>query len=360
MLAPNQIDSEEDVAAAASGLAHVTAFARSCQSIAIGKLSPQPGWLDEITATLQRTQQTAMDWFDQQPDIVPAMREAFGQYQSLFSAVTTDVNPKTTDATTWEQMLRGMHDQLIASAANIDTTQQKMKNVYDAFAEVHTDIRDAIQQAWAQHEEAHDALTRIAGQIGALYEQLGALSQEASASEYESGKKVVDTVAEIVMPIFKEVEEDISFVSIGFSLLSIGQSLFSTISANEEINKTLSELHDLLNEQSEEIQALAATNALLALLDAMDQSYLELVSNRVPKLSEMLRAEASKITTAMSGLVSGANPATDADLLSLNIAQVVWNQLADLAQKIGSGADEDGGTITLSPKTQTAAKAAAK
>jgi hypothetical protein len=354
MLAPDEIESQEAVAGVAGGVMHLSAFAESCQSATIGRLSPQPVWLDEITAMLQRTQQAAMAWFNQQPHIVPPIREAIADYQSLFDGVAQGLNPKTTDRKTWETMLGDMRDQLNQGAEAIDAAQLKLQNVYGSFSQVHDDLRDALKQAWTEHEDAHDALTQIAGHIGSLYAQLGALTQEVTVKDYESGKIVFETVADIIIPIFKAGEAEISFMSIGLSLFSVGVSLYSSISGNEEINQTISELREALNEQSDEIQALAATNAALELLDALDQSYLDVVKTRVPQMSSFLRGEASKI-----GAVLGSfnDPSSNGELLTLNAAKIVWDQLAALAQQIGAGAGQDGGTIVLSPGKQIAQRA---
>jgi hypothetical protein len=356
MLAPNLLDAQDDLAAAADILRQVGAFVDSCQSAAVGRLDPQPPWLDNVTATLVRCREVATDWYNSQQAIVTPITTAYITYASTMAGVTTAMNPMPSDADAWMPLLDELQAILEANTRAVIAAQLEMDRLQQGLRGAHSALRDALAQAWQAHEGAHAALQNIAAAIGVLYGRLGELGARATAPDLAAGRTLVETTAKITFAIAMEgAGAAIPFVGIGLAVLSVGQSAYALVAGDNQIQQTLDTLYTLLNQQSQEVRALAATGAVLALLDAMDQGYTS-AAQHLPRLNSLWDTEAAKIGMVRQAMRANVRPGDMTELASLPTALTVWHQLASVASGIATQQVERGPTVELTPRPLSAAK----
>src|SRR6476659_2746222 len=116
LLAPNLLDAQDDLAAAADILRRVGAFVDSCQSATLGRLDPQPLWLDDVTAALARCRDVATDWYNKQQAIIAPIATGYINYVSTMASVAATMRPLPPDAEAWMPLLDELQATLRANA----------------------------------------------------------------------------------------------------------------------------------------------------------------------------------------------------------------------------------------------------
>jgi hypothetical protein len=346
MLCPHLLDAQNDIVAVANLSRRITAFTRSLGSVDVGKLSPQPSWLDSVTAEIGRAQEAADQWRTAKPEIIAPAVGAYMDYRSRFEGIARTI-PLSSDRATWTAALGRLKKQLTANATTVLQAQAKMAEVRDALTGIHAELQAALQRAEDAHEKEHEALTDLKGKTVALTSRLTQLTDEVTSPDIEAGKTLFDTVAKVSLPVFTQTGEAIPFLSIVFSVISVGKSMYTLIQTDQEIRETLDQLREAMGKQAQEIQALALTHGLADLLQSLDESNHQALE-KFPELARMWTNEADKVGGVIDALATGSDPQLNTSLVAMDPAVATWNTLADLAENIVTRSEESGGTVELS------------
>ena len=357
MLAPSLLDVEEDIAETANTLRRIGAFSESCLSAQLGQILPAPSWLDEARANLADCRAIATGWLNARPDIISPVVVCFTTYAAGFAAVVdaTRASPDKIDADTWAALLIDLRDRARANSDAVALVRDKTDVLHKEFAAAHQELRDAMAKAREAEEDEHADIAKIAGKLADLFERLKQLDAGSSAAAMAAGETVIKTVAKLTYTAFTAVGAAIPYLDIAVMLFSTGHSLYTTVVEDEEIERLLREVAGLMVRLNEDVQALAVTHALIAMLDSMNEAYVG-AAQQLPRLNSYWDAEAQKIDIVLQALRSEkVTPDDMTEIRSLPTALKAWQQLASVAGAMALEPADEGRpvTLTLTPAPTT-------
>jgi hypothetical protein len=356
MLCPILDDASGDLATAANIFRRLSGFARAAESATIGALSPDPQWLVDVRNTMKTGSQAAGDWYALSPAIVASIGTALADYQSLFDASVGQTGASTS-AGDWVQILQALQTDAEGHATAIDAAQAKMDTIYQDLKKVHDSILATMNETWQEHDADYGALAATSYSIAGLYDQLDQLNVDMTAADMAAGKTLFQTIASVTIPVFQGVAESIPFVGIGLSVFSVGQSIYTMVVTDQAVTSTLNQLGTLLVQRDQEIQAIGATNAALALLQALRESY-ETASQHLPRMRALWTNEAAKLAIVAEAVAAGAVPAKLTELTGIAAAQSVWDQLGAIGLAMVNQPVEQTQTAVLTPNAATSSASA--
>ncbi len=356
MLSPDPEDTLEELAEVATRWARLNAFTGALLGASIQELDPEPPWLVSAREALSKNRGAGERWFEASPEVVSALVSPYIAFAATFKAFSelAPVGSNTQEnRDTLLELLGGLRGEIQTALESIDAGNRKLDGVVALFGEDHGAMVAAVGVATAAHEQEHEAIAEASAKIAALEEKISGLSEAIGAADLAAGKTFLETEVDLIFEIVAG-EIAIPFIGIGLALLSIGTDLVEVILKSGEIDEALNELHDVLIEQAEDIQAVSAIHTVLQVLNRLNEQYV-LAAERGPHIKVLWTTFDQRLGDMQEALQAGADPTLMIDLQSLPKAAKVWEYLARAAKHLLQLKPASKSTVTLRPHPKAAA-----
>lgn len=344
MLAPNVMHVKDQLAAAQQTINKVDAFAYASMNTSIGKLSPDPDWLQQVREQLKFLSGTGQQWQLAKPNIWAPIFTQFKNYASLFSTFADSAKEFGDDSGVWVEVLEQLKTAL-GTGENISRVAEgAFKVKISDLDNVRRVMTTSLNTAWRELGVEENRMIELATLVTSLQDQVNRLQEELNTTGIDGGKSYMSSTVSITYTLVSTVGVEVPYLSIASLIFSTSKLFYDVIVSNTKIKETIDKVVDARNEMSSAAQAAAMTKAVIQLIDNFDKSLLA-VQTKLPDLSEMWKAEKLKVMQAISALNSGAKPQTLAQS-SMKGAAATWTRLSEFATKL-SHASEQGGHIPI-------------
>lgn len=332
MLCPDVIAVSEDLAIAYAAIKRLDAFAYSCMNTSIGKLSPDPDWLEPIRNELNLLSIAAAQWQRKKPDIWSSMLTQFTNYSTLFSSTAEESRQIGNDQNAWIELLTQLSNALAvgenlsqASAGQLTLEINNLNNVQTVFS-------SSVDKAWAALATEEKAMIALATQVTALQDRVNRLEDDLTSGEISSGKSYVQSSVTILYTVATAAEVTVPYLTIASLVFTVGKMAYDVIVVDQEIETAINKIVDLRTNLSEEAQAAAMTKGIIQLINHFENS-LAKVGRQFPNLGTMWANEKAKVDQAINAIRAGALPKNMLALASMSVAAAGWATLSDFVLK---------------------------
>ena len=344
MLAPNVMYVKDQLAAAQQTINQVDAFAYASINTSIGKLSPDPDWLQGIRDQLKLLSGTGQQWQLEKPNIWAPLLTQFTNYSSLFSSFADSVGEIGNDREVWLEVL----DQLKTALSRGENLSRAAEGAFKVKISDLDNVRkvmsSSLDHAWRQLGAEENRMIELATLVTSLQDQVNRLKDELNTTGIDGGKNYMSSTVSITYTIVSTAGVEVPILSIASLIFSTGKLFYDVIVSDAKIKETIDKVVDARNQMSSAAQAAAMTKAVIQLIDNFDKS-LGRVQTKLPDMSEMWKSEKVKVMDAISALNQGAKPQTVAQT-SMRAAAATWNRLSEFVTKL-SRASEQGEHIPI-------------
>lgn len=344
MLAPNVMHVSDQLAAAQATINKVDAFAYASINTSIGKLSPDPDWLEQVRNQLKLLSYTGQQWQLEKPNIWTPILTQFTSYASLFSSFADSRAELGDDKDVWLEAL-GQLKAALNTGEQISSVAERAFTVKISDLEnVRKVMSSSLDKAWAKLGAEEERMIDLATLVTSLQDQVNRMQEELNSTGIDGGKNYMSSTLSITYTLVSKAGVEVPYLSIASLIFSTGKLFYDVIVSDAKIKETIDKVVDARNRLSSAAQAAAMTKAVIQLIDNFDKSLLA-VQKQLPEMSQMWRTEKEKVTQAMSSLNAGAQP-SQIVALRMNAAAATWNRLGDFVRKL-SQAPEQGGHIPI-------------
>ena len=339
MLSPNVIHVSDQLAAARATINKVDAFAYASINTSIGKLSPDPDWLEQIRDQLKLLSIAGQQWQLEKPQIWAPILTQFGYYSSLFSRFAESRDELGNDTDVWLEALGQLKAALNTGEQVSRTAEEAFKVKISDLENVRKVMSSSLDKAWAKLGAEEERMIDLATLVTSLQDQVNRLQEDLNSTGISGGKDYVSSSVSIIYTLVSKAGVEVPYLSIASLVFSTGKLFYDVIVSDAKIKETIDKVVEARNQLSNAAQAAAMTKAVIQLIDNFDKSLLA-VQKQLPDLSEMWRTEKGKVTQAISSLNAGARPGQMVALKAMKGAAATWEQLAELARKLSRAAQE--------------------
>jgi len=334
MLSPNVNAVVEQLAQAYSTVARVDAFAYAAMNSTIGKLSPDPGWLEPIRNELTLLSGAGARWQQRKPQIWSALMSQFHDHATLVSGVANVARDLGNDRGSWIELLTGLRESAARATEASKAAEREFADEVSNLNNVHTVLSSSVDKAWAELGQEHRRMVALAEQIGTLNERLSRMEADLTAGLISSGKSYVQSSVTIAYSVVSATAAvSVPYLTIAGLVFTFGKAAYDLISGDAEIEKTLTRIRGLSLEMSQGAQAAAMSKALIQLITGFDRS-LAAVGRQLPTLAQMWSSQEALVKAAIHSIDAGADPRSIIDLVAIKPAAASWETLSDFAHRL--------------------------
>lgn len=346
MLSPNVMTVGDLFAEAYSNIKKADSFAYAGMNTFVGKLSPDPDWLEPVRTRISMLSNVCATWQQQKPNIWSQILLPFANYYTTFSGFAEAAKDFGDDKDAWLEALDQLKQELTTAKSATEVAEGQFEMRIKNIKNVESLLETSINDAWAALAEEEKQMVELASEITHLQDQVDQLQDSITNAEISSGKSYIQTAVKISYTLVSTAGAEIPYLSIAGLVFTVGKLAYDMIVTDKEISETIDKIIDLRVEVTEEAQAAAATKAVIHLINNLDKSLLS-IQSQLPHFRDMWSTERDKINEAISAINSGADPRYYFDLQTMPSAVQTWKTLADYIPKL-TQTPEQGKPITLS------------
>lgn len=330
-------------------------YSTQARSISIGKLPLDPAWLAPVRHRVTMLATAGAAWTEDRPGIWGAVLAQFADYSSMFAGVAREQalirgNPAVQQRAQWINLLGDVLLPQLDSAASATAAANAALAVHcQKFKSVQPLLEESINDGWAALSAEEHEMTQIASELTHLQDVADSLAGSITSAEITSGQRITTTTVTTLYSIAVEAGVSFSFLSLAGSVLTVGKMYYDIVSSAEEITESLRRIAALQLKASEEAQAAAGTKMILRLLYSLELSF-SAISDVLPRIEEMWRAEQQKVQALIEALRAGSKPANEFELLTVTTANANWQTINRFAQQLCSLKSEVGTPVTFNPQ----------
>ncbi|HEX8071129.1 MAG TPA: hypothetical protein VF546_14330 [Pyrinomonadaceae bacterium] len=339
MLSPNVMHVSDQLAAAQATINKVDAFAYASINTSIGKLSPDPDWLEQVRNQLKLLSLAGQQWQLEKPNLWAPILTQFSSYASLFSSFADNRKELGDDKDIWLQALDQLKGNLNTGANASRAAEDAFKLRINDLENVRKVMSSSIDKAWAKLGAEEEQMVALATLVTSLQDRVNRLQEDLGSTGISGGQNYISSSLSITYTLVSKAGVEVPYLSIVSLIYSTGKLAYDVIVADAQIKETIDKVVEARNQLSHAAQAVAMTKAVIQLIDNFDKSLLA-VQKQLPALSEMWRTEKGKVADAMSALNAGAKPSQTMALTSMKAAAATWNRLGDFVGKLSRAAQQ--------------------
>jgi hypothetical protein len=339
MLAPNVMHVKDQLAAAQQTINNVDAFAYASINTSIGKLSPDPEWLQGIRNQLKLLSISGQQWQLEKPEIWAPILTQFTNYSSLFSSFASSRDEIGDDPDAWIEVLGQLKAALNTGEQISGAAERAFRVKISDLENVRKVMSSSLAQAWEKLGSEENRMIELATLVTSLQAQVNRLQEELNTTGIDGGKNYMSSTVSVTYTLVSTVGVEVPYLSIASLIFSTGKLFYDVIVSDAKIKETIDKVVDARNQMSSAAQAAAMTKAVIQLIDNFDKSLLA-VQKQLPAMSEMWRAEKKSVMDTISALNAGAKPREILALTSMNAAAATWNRLSEFVAKLSRAAEQ--------------------
>ena len=352
MLAPNVMHVKDQLAAAQQTINHVDAFAYASINTSIGKLSPDPDWLQGIRDQLKLLSITGQQWQLEKPNIWAPILTQFSHYSSLFSSFADSRDEIGDDRDAWVEALGQLKAALNTGEQFSAAAERAFRLRISDLDNVRKVMSSSLEKAWANLGKEESRMIELAQQVTSLQAQVNRLQEELNTTGIDGGKNYMSSTLSVTYTLVSTVGVEVPYLSIASLIFSTGKLFYDVIVSDAKIKETINKVVEARNQLSSAAQAAAMTKAVIQLIDNFDKSLLA-VQKQLPAMSQMWQDQKKSVMETNSALNAGAKPRDTLALTSMKGAAATWNRLSEFVAKLSRAAEHGGHIpITVSQSSQ--------
>lgn len=337
MLCPNVMHVSDQLASAQATINRVDSFAYASINTSIGKLSPDPDWLEQMRNQLKMLSFAGQQWQLEKPQIWAPILTQFTRYASLFSSFADSRRELADDKAAWLEVLGELKAALSTGEELSRAAENAFKIKIGDLENVRKLMSSILNKAWSNLGAEEERMIELATLVTSLQDKVNRLQEDLNSTGISGGKDYISSSLSITYTLVSKAGLEVPYLSIVSLIFSTGKLAYDVFVADAEINAMIDKVVEARNQISHAAQAAAMTKAVIQLIDNFDKSLLA-VQRQLPDMSEMWRTEKGKVAQAMDALHAGAKPSQTVALTTMPAAAETWNRLAQLVRKLSQPA----------------------
>src|SRR5215211_1647077 len=168
MLAPNVTHVSDQLAAARATINMVDAFAYASINTSIGKLSPDPDWLEQIRDQLKLLSIAGQQWQLEKPQIWAPILTQFANYASLFSSFADSRGELGDDKDVWLEVLGQFKTSLNTGEQVSRAAEEAFKVKISDLENVRKVMSSSLDKAWGKLGAEEERMIELATLVTSL------------------------------------------------------------------------------------------------------------------------------------------------------------------------------------------------
>ena len=337
MLAPDTTTTQNTLTSLVNQAMAMTAYSRTSQDTQVGKVPTEPEWLDAVRSDITKLRAAGDAWIMGSPEILGAIPAYFVNTGTTFRSVTDailkilkEATPSTSEIVS---LLGALKSSLDNNATSAQTNYTAWQGYISKFQDVQPLLEQSISDGWSALSEEESKIVEIAKALTSMQDEVASLSENMTSAMISGGKKSTTTAISTTYKLVAEGGGSFSFLSMATTGFTVGKMFYDLISDSAQIADDLSKVAQLQTEATEEAQAAAATKMVLQLLYQLEIRFAE-IQDSMPALVQTFKDESAKIQVAIDGLNAGADPTAYLEIVGIEDAAQVWEELQSFAQKM--------------------------